>query len=197
MKTCSKAPKASPIKKSSTTKQAASSPKKTKAPPAASAQGRILGCLLREETFSKSNETPREKVAKLTAIKPSTFKPLVSKMKGRDMIFTPSPGTLGLTEKGRSLADPSFVPASNEDARKEMKAKHCSAGMGARVFDLLADGRAYKKSFVFEHAECKSKSTFAPLLSKLKGKGVIHYPTSDTVQLSDACFPWGRPETDN
>ena len=191
MKTCNTT-KASPIKKSSAIKA-----KKFKTPASTSAEGRILGCLLHEETIKKQNEAPRKQVAILASIKPSSFAPLVSKMKGRDLIFCPSKDTLGLTEKGRSMADPSFVPSSNKDACTEMKAKHCAGGMAAKVFDLLDDGRVYEKTFVFERIGCKSKSTFAPLLSKLKAKGVIHYPTPNTVQLTDACFPWGRPKIDN
>ena len=102
-----------------------------------------------------------------------------------------------LTELGRSKAkvDPLAMPvmgADNEATMAGIKERFKLGGMKGRLFDLLGDGRVHDRATVTNEIGCDNKCTLAVLLSNMKKREIIAYDHT-TIQLSDLCFPYGRP----
>lgn len=102
--------------------------------------------------------------------------------------------TVLLTEEGTALAgDFGGLPTSNHEAHdkilKELSPKMCI------VFSLMKGGEAWSRADLTTHLNYDSdkEAGFKMLLKRIRDKGYLDFVDSDHVQLSDICFPFGRP----
>ena len=135
---------------------------------------------------------------------------IVNKLKGqKGAIYYPKPGHVGLTETGFAMADELGVNAkagaTNEEVQEHLKETLLSRKSHIEVFDFLVqDGKPHT------YAECaaacsgdydpNSLSFNNNTMTKMRGCGILeNVDTSSktkaerTVQLTDMCFPFGRP----
>ena len=87
--------------------------------------------------------------------------------------------------------------SSPEDAAVTMinnlKEKYGKGGMKGLLFDALLDGQAHGREDLMDLIGCSNKRTFANLVGALK-KPKLVVADKSTVQMSDLCFPFGRPD---
>ena len=135
---------------------------------------------------------------------------IISKLKReKKAIDYPQPGHAGLTKIGIAMADTLGVNAkahaTNEEVQEHLKETLLSRSSHKEVFDFLVkDGMPH--TFAECAAACSGKydpnsASFSNnILSKMRSCGVMeNVDTSSktkaerTVQLTDMCFPFGRP----
>jgi hypothetical protein len=135
---------------------------------------------------------------------------IVCKLKSQKSAITyPEPGHVGLTEIGVALAEELGVntqaKATNEEVQQHLKETLLNRKSHLEVFDFLAmDGKPHTYAEIA--AACSgnydpnSASFSNNIMSKMRSCGVIEdvdksskIKAERTVQLSDLCFPFGRP----
>lgn len=155
---------------------------------------KILDFTLFLETRSDNPEVPRKQVQAMAGLKPTTFPVTISNMKKKGLIEYDK-DNIRLTDVGRLKANPvdDISMMDNTSAHEEIKSKFKIGGKAAELFDILAqDGQVHERESIIGHVGIK-KNSAAVMLSNLKKNGVIEYDRT-TIQLTDICFPFGRPD---
>ena len=184
-------PKTTPKKKKKQQRTAKVSP--AGAAGGVSAGRRILSCALRLEMTSGIQDAPRKQIAAMTGVKTNTFPVVLSGLKKKELIEYPDKDTIRLTAKGKAQADLADAPAAdNESVQADLKKQFLGGGKAAQMFDILVDGRVHDRLAVASTVGITNKATLAVTLSNMKKNGIIEYDRT-TVQLTDKCFPFGRP----
>lgn len=156
------------------------------------ADKRLLSCTLSMEQASGSPDASREKVGALAGVKSSTLAVVLSKLKKQGLIeYTPT--TIRLTPEGKTMADPGIAPMDNAAVQQDLKEKFALKGKAACMFDAMLDGKVYDRAALAAQVGITNKATLAVMVSNMKKKGAVDTPDSKTIQLSDLCFPLGRP----
>jgi hypothetical protein len=150
-------------------------------------------------------EAPRIHVALFSDyqnVKSAGFAKALSGVKTAGLIEYPSKGTVRLTASGIAATPPVQPPASNAETllRLQQVLKKTS-GKGVtksdQICQLLSDGQPHTQEAVADatgYTNVKS-SGFAKVLSKLSSLGlIVRLKGTNTVQLADVAFPYGRPE---
>jgi len=141
---------------------------------------------------------PRELVARRagygTATSPAFKMALKRAAKRGHMDIVTDKTTVELTESGREEAgDASLHLASNEETHEKIKLD-LSAKMN-EVFELVKDGQPRLRSAIAATLGYKSEKEagFKMLLNRIRNKGYLDFIDKQSIQLSDICFPTGRP----
>ena len=162
------------------------------------AEQNILSALFALSEVHGDDEPDKMQVATMASVSQATFAPLLSRMVNKKgLVEYASKDTIKLTKKGKEeaaeLASPGDMITTNEQHHEQIKEK-LKGKKAVQIFEYLADGKEHEKQDIMEAVKCTNPKTFAPLLSReLKKPGYIVYPSKTTVQLSDLCFPFGRP----
>ena len=132
-------------------------------------------------------------------IKEKNLPCILSGLKKNGYVEYPDKSTVRITDEGMEHADIDSIkiPKDNSEAQVEIKTTHNLKPKECAFVDLLSDGQIHRRVDVMETLEIKSKQTLSCMMSGLKGKGFIEYPDKTTVQLTDMCFPFGRPNKDD
>lgn len=158
-----------------------------------SAQDQVLEILA--ESLSLGQEVvERSKLPKMTGLSPKTIANALTKLKKEELIEMDSK-TIRLVEKGKEKVKALIIiPKTNLDRHSMLKQK--LKGKELVVFDMMAQGFEMDKTSLAKALGYDDKSTkaFQNLMSSMKGKGILEYPTKETVRLTDFCFPRGRKE---
>jgi len=160
-----------------------------------SAGRRILSCALRLEMTLGIQDVPRKQIVAMAGVKTNTFPVVLSGLKKKELIEYPDKDTIRLTAKGKAqadLADLADAPAADNDSVQADLKKQFLGGKAALMFDILVDGRVHDRLAVANTVGITNKATLAVMLSNMKKNGIIEYDRT-TVQLTDKCFPFGRP----
>jgi Mn-dependent DtxR family transcriptional regulator len=148
--------------------------------------------VLAEELSMNKDVVPRSKMMSVTGLAAKTLANAYTKLKQQEFIEMDAQ-SIRLTTAGKTLvADWVIQPKTNQDRHDDIKSK--LKGKQITLFDLLQDGHTQSKNDVAValHYEGKSTKAFQNLVAAMKSKGVVEYPTQDTVRLTDVCFPCGR-----
>ena len=127
---------------------------------------------------------------------PESFKKnmgILKKHKG--YIEYPSATTVSLTDAGREyVGEPEPGSITNEVFHEEM-IKVLLSKKGKEIFDEISDGKIHDKKEVAKRMgyDMNKLSGFDKDLSKMSTLGFVE-KTKPTIQLTDKCFPMGRPE---
>lgn len=157
-----------------------------------SGKQRILDCILAIEMQQKHHcSVPRKAIAACSGVKSNTFVVTLSMLKKQGLIEYDT-DSIRLTDKGRDKANPCAVPLDNSLAQENMKLRNKLGGKALLMFEALLDGHVHDRVALAKKIGCTNKATLSVMLSNLKKKGVLVYDCT-TIQLSDACFPFGRP----
>ena len=110
------------------------------------------------------------------------------------LIEFPTPDTVALTDKGIQHVgevDPSSL--TNESIQEEMK--KLLAPKACEIFDAIADGAVHDRKEVARQLgyDMTKLSGYDKNISRMKTLEIVAYPTKTTFQLTDRCFPLGRP----
>jgi len=180
--------KAAPKKKQSSSKHAAvATPTKT----TITGVQKILNYAFSIETLTGNKNVPRKQIASLSGVKSNTFPVTISGMKKKGLIEYDKE-SIWLTDKGRSNANPVDTPVDNSSTQADIKKKYKIGGKAALLFDACTDGRVHDRAALAASVGCTNKATLAVMLCNMKKTGIIDYDRT-TVQLTDLCFPFGRP----
>ena len=155
---------------------------------------KVLSVLVYLQDIVKMDECPKARVQKQAEITSATFPSLISRMAKKGLVeYGSDKGTLKITAMGREKAPDDYdFPTSNEEFHQTIL-KKLKVAKARDIFEILMDGRPHSKQDIMEAIDCTNPKTFAPLLSReLKKPGYITYPSRDTVQLSDECYPLSR-----
>ena len=135
-------------------------------------------------------EVDKKRICKMANISEATAPSLFSRMVKENLIrYGTAPNTIAITDAGMEIAEPCDVITSNEEYHEQIKKE--LKGKAVQIFEILQDRQIHKKADIMKAINCTNKNTFAPLLSRAFAKnGYIQYPSRDTVQLSDTCFPF-------
>lgn len=170
-------------------------PKKLKA----TSKTMLLGIIAQLALFH-GGKAPRELVARRAGYGNATtpaFKMALKRAAKRGHVDIRSDKeTVELTESGREEAgNVPDLPTSNEEVHEKIKAD-LSPKM-TEVFDLIKDGRPYPRSDLANRLgyESAKEAGFKMLLKRIRDKGYIDFIETHSVELSDTCFPMGRPTT--
>ena len=128
----------------------------------------------------------------MAGVKSNTFPVLLSGLKKKDLIEYPDKDTIRLTPKGKAQTDLADAPADNQSVLADLKKQFLGGGKAALMFDILVDGRIHDRITLANTVGMTNKATLAVALSNMKKNGIIEYDRT-TVQLTDKCFPFGRP----
>lgn len=104
--------------------------------------------------------------------------------------------TVELTESGREEAgDASENLATNEETHDKIKSD-LSPKMN-EVFELIKDGEPHLRSVIATTLGYmnEKEAAFKMLLNRIRKKGYLDFIDKQSIQLSDICFPTGRPVT--
>jgi DNA-binding transcriptional regulator YhcF (GntR family) len=146
---------------------------------------------------ARNQDVPnKEKIAKLASIAPKTVANTFLKLVKKGLVEKGSvPQTMVLTEAGVQHVGPMAKSGgSNEEVHERIKSQDLT-GKQVALFEALLDGEIHQKDVIAKKLAFESKSTkgFQNLVGAVKGKGFVHYPTKDTMQLvEDICFPFGK-----
>ena len=91
-----------------------------------------------------------------------------------------------------AAAAAAVIPTSNRIAQDKIKNSYLRKGKAMNLFDTIRDGHIHDRALVMEQSQISNKQTFGCILSVMKSMGIVHYPSTTTVQLTDMCFPFGR-----
>lgn len=152
----------------------------------------VLGALIYLRDVKGLEEAPKESVLVMSKVSKATFPSLISRMVKKELIeYGSTKSYLMITALGEGQAEPLDLPTSDEEHHEEIKKE--LKGKALQIFEILADGKVHKKFDIMGAIDCKNPSTFAPLVSRnFAKKGYIKYPSKDTMQLTDECFPFSR-----
>lgn len=139
---------------------------------------------------------------------------IVSKLKTqKGTVEYPEPGHVGLKEVGVALAEKLGVNANahstNEEVQQHLKESMLNRKSHLEVFDFLVkDGKP--RTYAEVAAACSGKydpnslSFSYNIMSKMRSSGLVEdvdksskIKAERTVQLTDMCFPFGRPQEDD
>jgi len=154
---------------------------------------RILDFCLAMETRLNSPDVPRKMVVAASGVKMSTFAVTISNMKKKGMIQYDSE-SIFLTSEGRSKANSTGTVEvlDNKSAQADLKERFKLGGKAREMFDAMIDGRVHDRFALATQVGITNKGTLSVMLSNLKKNGIF-LVTKTTLQLSDMCFPMGRP----
>ena len=154
---------------------------------------KILSALVYLHDVLQIDEPTKDRVVKMSGVKPSTFTPLVSRMVKKGVVaYGKTQGTLTITMSGRREAPEGefALPTSNEEHQRQILEK--LSGKPKRIFEILMDGEAHTKSSIMDAIGCTNVKTFSPLLSRHLAKaGYIEYVGGASIKLSSECYPMG------
>ncbi|KAL7553354.1 hypothetical protein ACHAWF_016629 [Thalassiosira exigua] len=130
------------------------------------------------------------------------FANALSALKTDGMVAYPDNKSVALTRKGIESAEAKKItpPQSNIEVHDRMKA--LMKPKQEQIFNCLADGKPYLRDEIAArvgHTNPSSKG-WANSVSKMSSIGILCYPRDDSdpkkkwVQLTDMCFPFGRPQ---
>ena len=105
-----------------------------------------------------------------------------------------------LTEKGSKIAMENTlctIAASNEDAHKEIIG-NLSPKM-RDLFHLISDGKVHGRDVLAASLgyDSMNEAGFRMLLNRVRLKGYLEFIGKTGIQLSDECFPFGRPQQES
>lgn len=84
----------------------------------------VLNAVVTLKVHFQMDEAPKQRVQTMTAIKAATFAPLISRMVGKGLLeYGSTPGTLIITSKGETKAEPMEVATTNKQVQEEIKKK--------------------------------------------------------------------------
>ena len=134
-------------------------------------------------------------LAGYTNVRSTGFAKALGAVKKRELIVFPSGSTVALSPTGIEALPSTIGQPKNNDEMKMRLVGVIKSPKAGEVYDCLFDGKVHRRSELAAAVGYTNiKSTgFAKVLSKLGGLGVLHYPDSQTVQLTDIAFPYGRP----
>ena len=133
--------------------------------------------------------------------KTSTMRNACAAMKKLELADTSDPKTLLLLPKGHDLArtlDDIQLPTSNDEFHERFKAsllKEKSGKKAIQIFDLLLENvKPMSKEEIGKgiNADVKT-STFRNAMAPLNKHGLMEKLDTGKYQLTDKCFPMGRP----
>ena len=93
-----------------------------------------------------------------------------------------------------SVVEAAAIPTTNREAQDKIKQSYLRKGKAMSLFDTIRDGQIHNRADVMTKSSISNKQTFSCLLSLMKSMGIVQYPSTTTVQLTDMCFPFGRNE---
>lgn len=136
------------------------------------------------QTFSKNGKTLEG------------FKKNVGLLKKAGLLSYGSASTLELTQEGMDFVgyDADAAPATNDEFHSLIK-DVLPNKQAKQIFDLLVDGGVHDKKEIamqIPNLDMSKLSGFNKNLSKLSTMGYLD-KTQTTMQLTDKCFPKGRP----
>ena len=156
-----------------------------------SAASRVLGaCVVLEKRLGRPT-VPRQQVVIFACVKSTSELCVLSKLKMEGLILY-TKNTIQLTDDGRSLADHSTIPRDNRTHHAHLKDKFLT-GVLTFLFEAMADGKVHDRLSLCRMMAGLTEEETLDNLSKLKKMGFIEYPDQNSVQLTDVCFPFGRP----
>lgn len=147
-------------------------------------------------------EIPRHQVVSLTGYSKDSLRVMLCKLRTQGKVEWDSPKTVRLTKIGwetvGEVNDSSRVVMSNEDTQTRLKETYKLSGTKADIFDLLLDGAAHSVANLMAAVKCTNPDSFRVYCSSLTSKKVaerVKGPMSGEkmLQLTDLCFPFGRP----
>ena len=114
---------------------------------------------------------------------------LLPRLEMKGVITRPSSSTVAITAAGLQRPEIRALkpPTNNLEHHNNIKS-HLNP-MQIEIFGVLVDGKVHNRSEVASGLGYAShKGHFQNTLSGMKGLGIISYPTSNEVQLTDMCF---------
>ena len=146
------------------------------------------------ESYSCGEESlPRDRLTKGTGLKPKTVANAITKLKQEELIVC-DPKSLHLTEAGiQKVGTLANIATTNAERQERLKEK-LKGRKAIELFELLSDGGIYDKDETAKALgyDGKKVKSFMNLIASVKGQGLLEYPDSDSLQLTDMCFPFGR-----
>ena len=136
-------------------------------------------------------------------IKSNGFVKSLSQLCKSGLISYPDKTSLSLTQ-GAVASLPAVTPPPNNEALQERicrllvnqkKGKKVGSSKTALIFDALKDGKVHTRQDIANaigYTNLKSDG-FVKGLSALSSMGLLSYPDSKTVVMTDIAFPYGRP----
>jgi DNA-binding MarR family transcriptional regulator len=146
---------------------------------------------------ARNKDVPnKEKLAKLGGIAPKTLANTLPKLFKKGFVEKGSdPQTVVLTAAGVQHVGPMAKRGgNNEEVHERIKSQDLK-GKEVKLFEALLDCEIHEKDVIAKKLGYESKGTkgFINLIGAVKGKGFVHYPAKDTIQLvEDMCFPFGK-----
>jgi hypothetical protein len=119
-----------------------------------------------------------------------TFRTLLSECRKHELIDYGGNGQVFLTVLGGNLANRPKTPGGLLELHRRVRER--LTGPQQKVFDVLvgAGGAAIPREVVASKANYEVTSgTFRTLLSECRSLGLLHYPSTSTVQASSVLFP--------
>ena len=137
-----------------------------------------------------NTEPPRPLVQMMLKFKSiGSLNNLLPHLERKGVITRPSSSTVAITAAGlqRPQIKALKPPTNNVEHHNNIKS-HLNPKQ-IEIFGVLVDGKVYNRSEVASRLGYVShKGHFQNTLSGMKGLGIISYPTSNEVQLTDMCF---------
>ena len=175
-------------------------------------QHEIIATLAQQRALGETS-VPLKKLKTLCqypGTEPSFKNNIISKLKTqKGTIEYPEKGCVGLTESGVAFAEESGLTAkahtTNEEVQEHLKETLLSRKSHLEVFDFLAkDGKPHTQDECAKACtttyDANSLSFANNIMSKMRSSGLLEdvdktskIKAERTVQLTDMCFPFGRP----
>jgi len=192
-KKCITSPQAKATKKKASPK--AKAPTKTPKGSLKPAQDNILQTMGKLRAIGH-NQPKRDQVQSFSGNTktPEGFKKNMGILKKEGYLLFPSKDTVELTEQGLEYVgdvDPSSL--SIDEFHENIK-EMLPSQQAKQIFEMIKDGQVYNKKAIIEELglDPKKLSGFEKNLSKMSSLGFVE-KTKTTIQLTDTCFPLGRP----
>jgi predicted transcriptional regulator len=110
------------------------------------------------------------------------------------LVDFPCGQTVTLTEKGiQHVGEVDRTSVTNESAQELMK--ELLAPKAREILHAMVDGASHDRNAIAEQLgyDMSKLSGFNKNVSRMKTLDIVSYPTKTTIQLTDRCFPLGRP----
>jgi hypothetical protein len=128
--------------------------------------------------------------------KTPAFKMALKRAATRGHLVVHPDGTVAATDSGHGEAQLSgmVLPTSNREAHEKIMNEHLTPKM-KEAFELMIDGQPFVRSDIAKSLGYVSakEAAFQMLLRRIRDKGFLEFLDKESVQLSDVCFPVGRP----
>lgn len=159
----------------------------------------LLGVIAQLSPFH-GGKAPRELVARRAGYgnaKSNAFKMALKRASKRGHVDLSDKETVQLTELG--LGEAGGAPdclGSNEETHDKIKSD--LSPKRKEVFELIKDGKVYLRSFIATSLgyQSEKENAFKMLLKRIQDKGYLNFVDKESVQLSEICFPMGRPDSE-